>query len=261
MRLDVGIAIAIFFLAVAGVLTARQQTDSRVVGEAGQSAFVFASQLQQKAMPGVAASTPMNVEAVAHPIKALQLAQADDLTAVIATRRDEIYSDPEAPVGGNPKGDVTIVEFFDYNCPYCRKVASVLDELMQTDANIRIVYKEFPILGPNSTFAARAALATRNQGKYLEFHKAVMLGRRVADKVTVMEFARMAGLDIDRLKADMENPAVDAILRRNLSLAEALQISGTPAFIIADDLYAGAAELEDFRRVIAEVRESADPAQ
>lgn len=190
-----------------------------------------------------------------------QLARADHLPAVIATRHDEIYSDPEAPVGGNPHGDVTIVEFFDYNCPYCRKVASVLDELVRTDANIRIVYKEYPILGPNSTFAARAALAARNQGKYLEFHKAVMLGRRVVDAATVMEFAHVAGLDIERLKADMENPAVDAIIERNLSLAEALQVSGTPAFIIADDLYSGAAELEDFRRVIAQVRDATDPAQ
>lgn len=269
MRLDVGVWIPLVMLALAGLLAAWLLTGTWIVGDIDYVAAdsTLAPRVEQRgASPVRVAGTfgaipATHVTATTEPALQRQLAQADDPAAVIAARRDEIYNDPEAPVGGNPQGDVTIVEFFDYNCPYCRQVASVLDELVQTDPNIRLVYKEFPILGPNSTFAARAALAARKQGKYLEFHSALMMGRRVADEAAVLEFARIAGLDIDRLKADMEDPAIGAILERNLSLADALHISGTPAFVIADEIYPGAAELADFQRLIAAARESADPGQ
>ena len=189
------------------------------------------------------------------PPSEYQLAQADDPAVVIATRHDEIYNDPDTPVGGNPAGDVTIVEFFDYNCPYCRKVAGVLGELERTDANLRFVYKEFPILGPDSDFAARAALAAHRQGKYLEFHKALMTSRFVANQTTVRQIAETAGLDVERLKADMADPTLASIVARNLALAMALRIHATPSFVIADQVYAGGGELADFQRVIDAARQ------
>jgi protein-disulfide isomerase len=185
-----------------------------------------------------------------------QLAQADDPAVVIATRHAEIYNDPDTPVGGNPAGDVAIVEFFDYNCPYCRKVAGVLGELERTDANLRFVYKEFPILGPDSDFAARAALAAHRQGKYLEFHKALMTSRVVANQTTVLQIAETAGLDVERLQSDMDDPALASIVARNLALALALRIHSTPSFVIADRVYAGGGELADFQRVIDAARQS-----
>src|SRR3546814_3115055 len=96
-------------------------------------------------------------------------AQLDEIGQIIAARSDEIFNDPASPVGGNPQGDVSLVEFFDYNCPYCRRVAPTLGEIEDSDPKLRVVYKEWPILGPNSEFAARAALASRSQGKYVAF--------------------------------------------------------------------------------------------
>ncbi len=180
---------------------------------------------------------------------------ADGLAAVIEARRSEIYDDPQAPVGGNPEGDVTIVEFFDYNCPYCREVAAVLEELVSSDPGVRIVFKEYPILGPGLVVAARAALAAQRQGKYLELHDMLLLGRRVADEAMVLQAAGIAGLDVARLRADMDDPAIQAAIERNLELAAALGIRGTPAFIIGDKLYAGAAGIEDFRSVVGQVRQ------
>ena len=263
MRADAGLVIPLALLALAGSLAAWVLSGTWIV-EDKRSAPMTSTLVDQRNLhyaPGAFLVTPGTSAPVVSSASVSQIAQADDPAAVIAARREEIYNDPEALVAGNPQGDITIVEFFDYNCPYCRGVASVLDELIQTDPNIRLVYKEFPILGPNSTFAARAALAARNQGKYLDFHSAMMMGRRVADESTVLEFARIVGLDIDLLKTDMEDPAIGAILQRNLSLAEALQIRATPTFVIADEIYSGAAELADFQRVVAAARDSGDSGQ
>ena len=103
------------------------------------------------------------------------------MQAVLKSRADEIFRDPDSPVGGNPDGDVTLVEFFDYNCPYCRQMVPVMAQAESADPQLRIVYKEFPILGPNSKLAAKAALATRKQGKYLAFHKALYQVRGTVD--------------------------------------------------------------------------------
>jgi protein-disulfide isomerase len=126
-----------------------------------------------------------NPEVIMEALQVLQerqrAAEAETFKRTIAERSDEILNDPAAPVGGNPAGDVTLVEFFDYNCPYCRRVAPTVVELEEADPGLRVVYKEFPILGPGSEFAARAALAARKQGKYVPFHNALM---RATDQVT-----------------------------------------------------------------------------
>ena len=182
-------------------------------------------------------------------------AEAEGLKRTIAERSDEILNDPAAPVGGNPAGDVTLVEFFDYNCPYCRKVAPTMVELEQSDRDLRLVYKEFPILGPGSQFAARAALASRQQRKYVPFHNAPMQANQQVTEDTVMDIARAVELDAKRLEQDMQDPAIQDAIARNLQLANALGITGTPSFVVGDRVVPGAVDLRTLQGLIAEVRQ------
>src|SRR3546814_10830321 len=122
-----------------------------------------------------------------------------------------------SPVTGNPDGDVSLVEFFDYNCPYCRRVAPVVADAEAADPQLRIVYKEFPILGPGSAFAAKAALAAHRQGLYFTFHKALMQAGGRADESSVLAVAEDVGLDVERLKSDMKDPEIQAAIDRNRS--------------------------------------------
>ncbi|MDE0340762.1 MAG: DsbA family protein [Nitrospinae bacterium] len=185
-----------------------------------------------------------NPEVLEEAIQALQAKrQARRQAAALASirnNRKQIYEDPEDPVGGNPKGDVTIVEFFDYRCGYCKRVAPVVDDALAKDKKIRIVYKEFPVLGPNSVLAARAALASRAQGKYLVFHKALMYAKISYDEASIMKIAAKVGIDTARLKKDMQAPGIQAQLAKNRALARSLSIRGTPAFVIGDQLFPGA---------------------
>jgi protein-disulfide isomerase len=171
----------------------------------------------------------------------------------LAARRKEIF-DPETPVGGNPKGDVTLVEFFDYRCPYCKQVQPRLAELLADGHDLRIAYKEFPILGSVSVTAARAALAARGQGKYEAFHNVMMAAKGEITEDTVYQVAKTVGLDIDRLKRDMASPQIDAELKANQALADALDIRGTPGFVIGDQIVPGAIELSSLKELVAEAR-------
>src|SRR5260370_31870284 len=121
-----------------------------------------------------------------------------------------------SPVGGNPNGDVTLVEFLDYHCPYCRQMVPVMMQAENLDPQLRVVYKEFPILGPNSTFAAKASLAAHKQGKYVAFHRALYQVRGNVDPRKVTEVAATVGLDADRLKADMGDPTIAALIGKTL---------------------------------------------
>lgn len=149
---------------------------------------------------------------------------ADELEGDIDAHADELFRDPASPVGGNPNGEVSLVEFFDYNCPYCRQMASVMIEAEKRDPELRVVFEEFPILGRNSVFAAKAGLTANKQGKYVAFHDAI--------------------LDVDRLKADMEDPAIAALIEKNLKLAEVLRINGTPGFVAGHQILRGATDLK-----------------
>src|SRR5438105_6344823 len=122
---------------------------------------------------------------------------------VLNDRQSEVFDDHETPVAGNPKGDVTIVEFFDYRCPYCKQVEPALEALLKEDRQLRIVYKELPILGKDSVYATRAALAARKQAKYDKFHAAMMAAKGQIDEKVVLQVAASSGLDLDRLKSDM----------------------------------------------------------
>ncbi|HXV23007.1 MAG TPA: DsbA family protein [Alphaproteobacteria bacterium] len=196
------------------------------------------------------------VEALQRYQQQQQIDAAGQDRAAIAAHRDALLSDEAAPVGGNPEGDVTLVEFFDYNCPYCRRVAPAVLEAEQKDPQLRVVYKEFPILGPNSDYAARAALAAHRQSqeKYIELHKALMASSGVVDEARVLETARSVGLDLGRLKADMEDPVIAEAIAGNLALAEALRITGTPGFVIGDIVFRGATDTASILGLIKRAR-------
>jgi protein-disulfide isomerase len=204
-----------------------------------------------------------NPEVIMEALQILQqrqrAAEAENLKRTIAERGEEILNDPAAPVGGNPAGDVTLVEFFDYNCPYCRRVAPTVAELEETDSALRVVYKEFPILGPGSQFAARAALAARRQGKYVPFHNTLMQATEQVTEETVMAIARDVGLDTEQLTADMRDPAIQDAIGRNLQLANALGITGTPSFIIGEEVVPGAVDLRTLQSLITRARREKEP--
>jgi protein-disulfide isomerase len=185
-----------------------------------------------------------------------QAAAESEVTAVISERRDEIFNDPGSPLGANPQGDAILVEFFDYNCPYCRQATPMLDRLEQEDKGLRLVFKEYPILGPGSVFAARAALASQKQGKYLAFHKAMMAYQRRITETSSLEVASDVGLDVDKLKQDMKDPAIDETIRRNIALAQALRISGTPSFVAGREIVRGLTDAGGMKRLIASARGS-----
>jgi protein-disulfide isomerase len=199
-----------------------------------------------------------------HPdvlIAALREAEAkmkrdDDAKAsqAVAVHRSEVFGDPQTPVGGNPQGDVTLVEFFDYRCPYCKEVEPSLETMLKQDRKLKLVYKEFPILGPVSVTAAHAALAARAQGKYQAFHTAMMAARGNITDDTVYRVAGSIGLDVAKLKRDMAGPEVAQAIKANMKLADALDIRGTPAFIIGDKLVPGAVDLDALKTMIADAR-------
>ena len=194
---------------------------------------------------------------VQQALRAKQEAEEEERSRqAIARLRDRIFADPEAPVAGDPDGAVVLVEFFDYRCGYCRRVKPTLDTLLAENDDLRIVYKEFPILGPESTVAARAALASRAQGLYEPFHVALMEADGPFDLDHILSVARSVGLDEGQLVRDMEAPALDALIEQNAILANALGIRGTPAFVIGDRTIRGALPLESFRAAIADAREA-----
>lgn len=174
----------------------------------------------------------------------------------LVERRDELTHAPDAPVLGNPNGDVTVVEFFDYRCPYCKSVAGSFVELFEKDGNVRFVLKEFPILGPESEYAAKAALAAEKQGKYRDLHLALMAFKGKLTNPDVLRLATDVGLDVARLQMDMDGPEIAAALKRNYDLGEAIGIRGTPAFIVGDDFIPGAISAEDMQQRIAAARRS-----
>jgi protein-disulfide isomerase len=201
-----------------------------------------------------------------HPelvIQALQSAEdkakaeaEERVRATLVEKRQELLADPTSPIAGNPKGDVTVVEFFDYRCPYCKQVEPSLEALLREDREIRIIYKELPILGKDSVYATRVALAARKQAKYEAFHAAMMAAKGQIDEKIVLQVAASAGLDIERVKADMKSPEIDDIIQRNFDLAQALDIHGTPAFIIGGEMVPGAIDIATMKQKIAAARKA-----
>jgi protein-disulfide isomerase len=203
---------------------------------------------------------------VAHPevikeaIQALQAkeeqSKADAQTQAVLENKDKLFNDPATPVAGNPMGDVTIVEFFDYHCPYCKAVAAPLQKLTEEDKGVRLVMKEFPILGQDSLLASQAALASVPQGKYWEFHQALMEHRGQFDMEVIKSIAAKVGLDPAKLEADMQSDTIKPIISANHDLAQTLDIGATPTFIIGDQVVEGAVPLERLKELIQKARGS-----
>ena len=214
---------------------------------------------QKKAFEGIVREYILeNPEIITEAIERLRqkqrLAEARADKAILASSKEQIFNDPDAPVGGNPKGDVTVVEFFDYRCGVCKRIHPIVEELVKTDPNIRRVNKEWPILGPNSVLAARAAIASRKQGKYLAFHKVMMEANSSFELDAILAMAKSVDLDPARLQKDMESEDVDAIIRKNYAFADKLKLNGTQSFVIGDTLLRGGRDLQSLRAIVAETR-------
>jgi protein-disulfide isomerase len=219
-----------------------------------QSKDFSEAEIKQLALQAILENPEILTQAIAILQQRQDQAQADAATAALGRYRLPLERDSNAPVVGNPDGDVTIVEFFDYNCPFCKQVAEPLKNLLEADGNIRLVYREWPILGEGSEFAARVALASREQGRYAEVHEALMSLPR-ADEKTVMFAVRKLGLDIDKLREDMYSDEIDSHIQISMELTRALGFNGTPSFVIGDELIGGAITQEQFEEYVRLARE------
>jgi protein-disulfide isomerase len=169
-----------------------------------------------------------------------------------------VLRDPDVPVIGNPDGDIAVVEWFDYQCPYCRKLEPELRQVVQDDGKVRLVLKDWPILGPVSVVAARMALASKFQDKYREAHDAMIGVNSKLTEPRIDELLFGAGIDVDRAKRDLaaNAKAIDAILARNNEQAEGLGFNGTPSFIVGKFRVPGVLTMEQFGQVIADARKA-----
>ena len=181
--------------------------------------------------------------------------QAAESQAALAAHRDALVT-PADPVAGNPHGDVTIVEFFDTRCPYCRRMEPAMEKFLAQDHGVKLVYKDLPILGPASTLGSKALLAAQLQGGYEKLREAVMQLPPDTTLPMIQAAAEKLGLDWARLSHDMDLPAVQQRIDANLKLAHALEIEGTPALVIGDTLVPGAQDLAELQKDVAEAREA-----
>lgn len=168
--------------------------------------------------------------------------------------RKALERDPNAPVLGNPRGDITLTEFFDYNCPFCKKIMPKMQQLISADPGLRVVFREWPVFGEGSDFAARAALAALAQGKYWQMHSGLMQMRDRAAEPSVMRVVRKLGLDEAKLRADMQSDRVSSHIATSFELADHMSLAGTPTLIAGDDAVFGDQSLDDIQALIAKAR-------
>jgi protein-disulfide isomerase len=203
---------------------------------------------------------PKNPEILVQMTNELDKRQQADQEAqqqkAIGDNADKIFRSPVTFVGGNPIGDVSVVEFFDYNCGYCRRALPDVVKLVNNDGKIRLVLKDLPIFGDESEAAAKAALASMKQGKYFEMHQKLFSEPGKADKEKALKIAKELGLDLDKLQKDMEDPSVAQALAENKDLAQKLGLQGTPLYLIGDKVVAGAPDdlYDELEKHAAEIR-------
>ena len=182
-------------------------------------------------------------------------ARANAAKTALSVHRKLLFDHPMTPVSGGKNADVTVVEFFDYQCGFCKQSLEPMLALLREDRKVRVVWKEFPILGPTSEFAARAAMAAERQGKYIEFHTKVMGARGQLTAPKILRIAGRIGLNVEKLKKDMADPEITKYLADTARLAQALGITGTPGFVIGDKVVAGAIGKARMQQLIATIRE------
>jgi protein-disulfide isomerase len=197
-------------------------------------------------------------ETMAELEKKQQVAEAEKAKSAIKNHSDALFNSPRQVVLGNPQGDVTFVEFFDYNCGYCKRALSDMTTLLGNDPKLKVVLKEFPVLGPGSVEAAQVAVAVRMQDKtgkkYLEFHQKLLGGRGQVDKAKALAAAKDVGLDMARLDKDIKSDEVSKTIEESMKLAEALGLNGTPSYVIGNDVVIGAVGLPALTQKIQAAR-------
>ncbi|HKU04574.1 MAG TPA: DsbA family protein [Bradyrhizobium sp.] len=197
-------------------------------------------------------------EAMTELSKRQAAAEAEKHQALIVKNADALFNSPRGVTIGNKEGDVAFVEFFDYNCGFCKRAMSDMLELMKSDPKLKVVLKEFPVLGQGSVEAAQVAVAVRMQDptgkKYLDFHQKLLSGRGQADKARAMAAAKDVGLDMAKLEKDISSPEVRATLEENLKMAEALGMNGTPSYVVGKQVVIGAVGLDALREKISNAR-------
>ncbi len=165
-----------------------------------------------------------------------------------------LTQNPADPIAGNPAGDVTLVEFYDVRCPYCRHMLPAIESLLSSDKGVRLIYKDIPILGPGSVLGSRALLAAQRQGGYAKMQSAVMTGPADVTEDSLKAAAGASGLDWGRLRHDMDDPAIQAQIDSNLALAKAISVEGTPAFVLGERLIPGSMDLAGLQAVVKAAR-------
>jgi protein-disulfide isomerase len=187
--------------------------------------------------------------------KAAQQQKSKD---ALASRQPDLLNDPSSPstrpAAAKPSDEITIVEFFDYRCGFCRRVNPTLMKLVADDPKLRVIFKEFPILGPESVVAAKAGLAAAKQGKYLAFHQAMMTTTATVNAQTVEQVAKQVGLDWSQMKTDMESPEVAKTIEKNTALATALDVSATPTFVVGSEMVSAALDADGFKKLMAKAQ-------
>jgi protein-disulfide isomerase len=251
--------LALAGFALAGLVTA---TPAGAAEESGAPAGGISPEQRQTIEAIIGDYITNHPEVVVNALRAyqaqVQKEEQQQAKAALQDAEDELLNDPGTPVAGNPDGDVTIVEFFDYNCGYCKQVLPSVQTLLQTDKNVRYVFKEFPILSAGSVEASRAALAvwSLEPEKYLPFHVALMSARGSPGKQQILDLAEGAGIDPAALRAEMQKPEIEEKIRANIALGQRINVKGTPAFIINGEIIPGAVSLDALRDLISAARES-----
>jgi protein-disulfide isomerase len=193
------------------------------------------------------------LESVQQYQERLRTAQKERTKEALNAKLTDLQQDPSSPVAGAP-GGATVVEFFDYRCGFCKKAESTMAKLIVDHPDVLFVFKEFPILGPDSLVAAKAALAAHKQGAYVKFHQALMTLPGPITMETIEQLAAKQGLDIVKLKKDMESPAVGATLERNRQLAQQVGVTATPTFVVNSELIPGAVDTPALEKLIAQAK-------
>jgi len=198
-------------------------------------------------------------EVVSELEKRQQAAKTGDRAKVLAEMKDIIFNSPRGVVIGNPKGDVTLVEFFDYNCGYCRQALKDVEKLIKADPNLKVVLREFPVLGPQSVEAAQVAVAVRMVApdKYLAFHQALLNGRGQVDRAKALAAAKEVGIDTALLQKQATSPELNATLDESMKIAQGLGLDGTPSFVVGDDVIVGAVGYDKLKQATDAARKPA----
>jgi protein-disulfide isomerase len=197
-------------------------------------------------------------EAIAELDKRQAAADLEKAKSAVANNSETLFNSTRQVVLGNPKGDVTMVEFFDYNCGFCKRAMADMLELLKDDPKLKIILKEFPVLGPGSVEAAKVAVAVRMQDKsgkkYLDFHQKLLGGRGQADKARALAVAKEVGMDMKRIDTDLASDEVKVSIEESLKLAETLGLNGTPSYIVGTDVVIGAVGLDALRTKVSTAR-------